>query len=139
MIDRLFSLSQLHDQDLLDVLLASQPEGYPGSDRQPQAPAQRYCQCTGNASNTTTLAPTAATAADNSRWGLQKDDAGTKEYTKNTKAAMDAAARTSQGWQNEIISYTNDIRQLSRFNGQAAMVTLQWSGSKTASLTSGSL
>ena len=74
----------------------------------------------GNASNTTTLAPTAALAADNFRWGPEKDDAGTKEYTKNTKAAMDATARTHQAWQKEIISCTKDIRQLSRFDGQAA-------------------
>ena len=85
------------------------------------------------------MAPTAALAADNFRWDPEKDDAGTQGYAKNPKAAMDAAARTYLAWQKEIISCTKDIGQLSRFNGQAAMVTLQWSGSKTVSLTSRSL
>ena len=79
----------------------------------------------GNASNSTTLAPTAALAADNFRWDPEKDDAGTKGDTNNTNAATDAAARTYQARQKEIISCTEDIGQLSRFNGQAAMVRKQ--------------
>ena len=66
------------------------------------------------------MAPTAALAADHLRWGPEKDDVGTKGDTKNTNAAMDAAARTYQAWQMEIISCTKDIGQLSRFIGLAA-------------------